>query len=219
MLAVSAYDSADGWNQDKGKGIWLIRADGSAPPRLLLKREGDQWPSSFTPDGRGLLYVQRNRSGDKRDIWSVPLAGGEPFPVVESAFNSQAPRVSPDGQWLVFDSDETGAREVYVQRFPRAADRIRVSLNGGRTPVFTRGGREILYWAGNELVAVEFAPGTGSPIGVRRSVAPVRFPSYTELAQFDLSADGRRLIMVEAPPTPNHFVVRTGIGMSSVTPR
>jgi hypothetical protein len=143
----------------------VFHADSGAPLTRLLTRPGEQWPASFTPDGR----------------------------------------------WLAFDSDETGTREVYLQRFPGPGERLRVSPDGGRTPVCTKGGRELVYWTRSGLVAVALAPESDQPIGPRRPLAVVNVPAFSELAQFDLSADGRTLVLVQAPPAATRFVVRTGI--------
>lgn len=46
----------------------------------------------------------------------VPMDGGRPHPLINSEFDETDPAVSPDGQWLAFDSDRSGVKEIYVRR-------------------------------------------------------------------------------------------------------
>jgi Tol biopolymer transport system component len=55
------------------------------------------------------------------------------------------PRVSPDGRWVAYTSDESGSWEVYVQSFPTGGAKRAVSVGGGVEPNWTKGGREIVY--------------------------------------------------------------------------
>jgi Tol biopolymer transport system component len=52
---------------------------------------------------------------------------------------------SPDGEWLVYGSDETGRREVYVQRTSGVGGKRQVSNAGGTQPVWSPDGTEIFY--------------------------------------------------------------------------
>ncbi len=211
FLAYSAYDSADGYAQPKGHGVWLMPVDRSAPARLLSKVPGDQWPACFTPDGRNLVFVLRTYPSNRREIWMVPMAGGPPRPLLQASFNVGAPRFSQDGRWLAFDSDETGQYEVYVQPYPGPGTRLRLSTAGGRTPVFTNNGRALVYWTRDALEEIDLDLSKAEPILGRRRRETVSFPSFSNLPQFDLSADGHTLLTVREPPPANRFVVSTRV--------
>jgi len=60
---------------------------------------------------------------------------------------------SPDGRWVAYASDLSGSYEVYVQAFP-GGDPIRVSINGGDEPLFSRDGDELFYLSGEQVFAV-----------------------------------------------------------------
>lgn len=53
------------------------------------------------------------------DIYAAPLrAGGTIRPVLNTAAYEGGPRLSPDGQWLTYVSNESGRNEVYLRPFP-----------------------------------------------------------------------------------------------------
>ena len=219
QLVFSAYDSADGYAQTQGKSIWMMPVDRSAPARLLLKALGDHWPACFTPDGRSLVYVLRTKPANRREIWTVPIDGGPPRPLLQTSYNVGAPRFSPDGRWLAFESDETGQREVYVQPYPGPGPRLRLSTAGGRTPMFTNNGRTLVYWTRDVLEEVDLDLSKPEPILARRRRATVSFPTFTESPQYDFTADGSTFVAVQMPPSANRFVVSTRLMVAVPTAR
>jgi hypothetical protein len=78
-----------------------------------------------------------------------------PLPLVASDFTELHPAVSPDGRWLAYASDESGANEIYVRPFPgTTAGRWQVSNGGGDQPRWSASGRELFYLDGRDrLVA------------------------------------------------------------------
>src|SRR6185503_1362142 len=131
-------------------------------------------------------------------LWALPLSPGEkPFPLVESTYSTRAPRLSPDGKWLVYDSDESGRNEVYVRRFPHSERNWMVSTGGGTLPVWSRDGKEIFYLEGRKMMAVSVQAGSGFSAGkptllFDRPELTMAFPA------FDVMGDG--FLMVERDP-------------------
>src|SRR6185436_6091216 len=88
--------------------------------------------------------------------WSVQLGSSDPpQPILTTAFDEQQPQLSPDGRWLVYLSDESGAPEVYVRSFPGAGGRVRISADGGTEPRWAREGNRIFYRTGRRLMAAD----------------------------------------------------------------
>jgi Tol biopolymer transport system component len=69
----------------------------------------------------------------------------KPFPLMSSPFNEHRARLSPDGRWLAYTSDETSWDEIYIQSFPSLGKKWRVSTDGGTRPVWSRDGKELFF--------------------------------------------------------------------------
>ncbi|HMA17592.1 MAG TPA: hypothetical protein VKS03_04050, partial [Thermoanaerobaculia bacterium] len=120
-------------------------ASGAGSETLLLKSDSWKEPLDASPDGRFLAF----RAGDARtktDIWLLSLSGDrKAAPLLNSPFQEDNARFSPDGRWLAYESDETGKKEVFVQPFPPTGEKWQISTNGGNSPRWMRGGRELMY--------------------------------------------------------------------------
>jgi hypothetical protein len=89
------------------------------------------------------------------DVWIVPLdVSHEPYAFLETRFNEYA-AFSPDGDFMVVQSDESGQNEVYIAPFPGPGRKLQVSIDGGTSPRFRADGRAIFYQhADNQVVTV-----------------------------------------------------------------
>ena len=73
-----------------------------------------------------------------------------------TAFEEGYARLSPDGRWVAYVSNRSGAREIWVQAYPDAGAPTRVSVNGGGEPVWSRNSSELFYLEGDTMMAVSF---------------------------------------------------------------
>lgn len=142
----------------------LDRQRGTDQP--LLKTAENKLPTDWSRDGRYVVYVSTNPQ-TKQDVWTLPMeGGGKPIPIVTSPFNEIQARVSPDGRWIAYASDETGRWEVYLQSFPVPGNKQVVSIGGGGQPQWRGDGRELFYLAlDRTLMSVPLADGTPPQIG------------------------------------------------------
>src|ERR1017187_6064606 len=84
--------------------VWIVPADGSAPPRPLTRHEKTDNAPRFSPDGKMLAFVSP-RSGAPQ-VYLLDLEGGEPRKLTDLSAGAQDPLVfSPDGKKLAFVSD------------------------------------------------------------------------------------------------------------------
>jgi Tol biopolymer transport system component len=148
----------------------------------------------WSRDGRYLVFWAQNAETGI-DLWILPMDGDrKPVPYLRSAADETGARISPDGRWLAYVSNETGNNEIYVQSFPEPGSKTRISIDGGVGPVWVEGGRRLVYFntARRELVAIpvkegdEFQPGLPS-----KFKDPV--PNLTSAAFFD---DGSALVSI-----------------------
>ena len=99
--------------------------------------------------GRGRLtgepWVRAGESRTRSDLWAIDLKGQRAFrPLVQTPARETAGRVSPDGRWLAYVSDETGRAELYVVPFQAREPRWQISHGGAREAIWSRDGRGCL---------------------------------------------------------------------------
>ena len=106
-FAMSANDSSG----PAVKHLYLMPADGSAPPRKLIERVGTQWPSDFSRDGKWVVFT--DRPDEKlRSIWIVPVDGSSaPRALVKTLYIAASGRISPAGGRMPMWSG--GGSELY----------------------------------------------------------------------------------------------------------
>jgi hypothetical protein len=136
------------------------------------------------------------------------VAGWKPqpeVPVLNGRRNEGAPAISPDGHWLAYTSNETTRTEVYVCRYPELDGKIPISADGGDHPTWSRVTSELLYTQGNaSIMAVPYAvAGAAFRPGKPRVWTEVPRANLDGVRNFDLHPDGKRLVVLKAPATPN----------------
>ena len=101
----------------------------------------NQFPDDWSRDGKWVVF--RN-DAPTPDLWMFPVGGdGKPVPFVQGSSAETEGRFSPDGKFVVYQSDESGLPQVYVQPMPANGSKWQVSKSGGQTPRWT--GSEIFY--------------------------------------------------------------------------
>jgi len=166
-------------------------------------------PLSVSPDGRLLLFAAPDPTTGN-DLWQVPLDGSSPAIVMlAGAFEERWGAFSPDGRWVVYESDESGRREIYVRAFSGAGTLTQVSPNGGMYPRWSRDGREIYFYAAGKLHAASVRQQESSLDIV--AVAPlfdVTPPSGFRRQFYDVAADGRFLMIADTTsPGPTQLTL------------
>ena len=149
--------------------VYVKRADGSAVAELLLGEDRPILEAVWSLDGEWLVYAVGG--GPSTDIYAIrPGRDSVPVPLVaEEGINESRARLSPDGQWLAYVSDETGQDEVYVRPFPNVDVKRQVSTNGGVEPRWAHSGRALFYRnSTNEMVEAEVTSGSTFQVGERR---------------------------------------------------
>jgi len=203
--------SADGAsfivNLAKGQGLDLYRKrnDSTSAEELLLADGRSKMPLSVSSDGRFLLYdtVSTESGGD---IWVLPLdAPAKAAPFVSGPYFERFAQFSPDGRWVAFASDESGATEIYARAFPGGQTQVRVSASGGDVPRWSRDGRRLFFYSNGKMMAANVKT-TAASLEVT-SVVPLfdcRPPEGFRRMFYDVMPDGRFLMMTptaDALPT------------------
>ncbi len=148
------------WSSGRSGTYNLYRAatDGSGSEELLVSSPVDKFMGAVSHDNRFAVYYEwKNSQGD---IWILPLDTRKPRPLLVTP-HSEIPRsISADGKWLLYRSDESGRRELYVRSLEGPPRKWQVSVGGGSGGGFTKDGREILYRFDSKIysVPVETSP-------------------------------------------------------------
>lgn len=127
-----------------------------------------------------------------------PESDEPPRPLLSGAYDEISPSVSPDGRWMVYLSDETGADEIYVASYPVPDQRVQVSNNGGTEPLWAPDGSELFYWQGNTLMAVTLETEPQLRAARREALFEGSYARYRWHPQYDLHPDGDRFLMIDA---------------------
>jgi eukaryotic-like serine/threonine-protein kinase len=188
-----------GSNRKGGMHMYGKASDGGGPEQALLEADNAfQYPESVSPDQRFLVYMRVATDGrTASDIFALPLSGEpKPFPIVQNASNNAQARVSPDGKWMAYSSNESGRYEVYVTSFPGGGAKWQVSASGGSFPKWRRDGKE-LFWLGaaDNMMAADVNT-SGST--VRMGTPQVLFHAggvQTQQGPYAVTADGKKFLI------------------------
>jgi Tol biopolymer transport system component len=193
------------WQGVTGNLYW-VRADGTGDTVRLAESKYRQTPFSFSPDGKRLAFTEFNPQ-TKFDIWTLPLdevesdhpKAGKPQPFLQTSFSETFPMISPDGRWLAYVSDESGAAEIYVRPFPETGGKWQVSAGGGRSPVWSKKAPELFYQSPQGMMVASYTTNGGAFVASK----PNLWAEKKGLGlDFDLAPDGKRFAVVQAETEP-----------------
>jgi Tol biopolymer transport system component/predicted Ser/Thr protein kinase len=191
-------------------GMFWTRADGAEQPQPLTKSANLQFPTSFTPDGKRLLFYETAPRGGSL-IQTMPmehnsggLQAGQPelFRQLPSANSVGA--FSPDGRWIAYTSAESGVYEVYVRAFPDSGKQWLISTGGGAFPIWSRVRNELFYRTEDHHIMMS----TYTVMGDSFLAGKPKLWSETQIFNigltnnFDLAPDGRQFAVLMSSDGP-----------------
>jgi hypothetical protein len=176
--------------------VYVRASGGSGADEAFTDQEGQKIPVDWSSDGEFIVITDREAGGERlMGISAIPVSGERnSFSVVPPlSTNAGAARLSPDGSFLAYQSDESGRMEIYVVSFPDGRAKVQISNSGGRFPKWSRGGRETLYTAfDGTLVSVEIDTRRGLSAGMPKPL--FLLPEGAEVG-WDVSLDGERFLL------------------------
>jgi eukaryotic-like serine/threonine-protein kinase len=205
------YSSAQG-----GPPFHLTRLDlDTNRYRDFLPTRHFQTAQDVSPDGRSLVYTERNAGLD--EIWRCPLLdGGAPSLVIQSPGLKQAVRFSPDGRFIAFISDESGRPEAYVTPFPGPGEKLRISRDGALQLRWCRATHEILYLSADRRL---WSARVATTPSLQISAPSLLFEAKRNesWSDFDVMPDGQRILamvpQIDADELPLTVVVNWASGL------
>ncbi len=199
-------------------GLYCMRSDGSGEAQRLTDGKLDEIPFSISPDGKRLAFAG-NGNGGSEDIFIAPIEGdsanlrvGKTELFLGTPFREGFAEFSPDGRWLAYESNESGTYEVYVRPFPGPGGRWQISTGGGFYPLWSRGGRELLFQTlDRQVMVVSYSVNGDSFVaGKPQMWSRTRLLNSAGVPLYDLAPDGKRLAAIlasEEPPTHLTFLL------------
>lgn len=190
--------------QASGK-LMIRRADGSQPAAPLL--------DGLTPSvAGGHIVFTRRDAGLGGGLFHAPWPAtsdrpGEPRVLLQTADHEWQPALSPDASLLAYAAGDPGDTEIMLRRFPESDDQWRVSREGGSLPVWGPDGHTLYFKDDSgQILAVTVTRRPQVALSTPRVVAGAegliaRPDSLIAVAGFDVSRDGKRLLMLRQTTT------------------
>jgi eukaryotic-like serine/threonine-protein kinase len=187
--------------------LWWQPADGSGPAERLLDLANGEQEGVFSPDGKWIV-LRTVGNTTKRDIYYRAVNGDTTLhPIAVSEFEELMPRLSPDGRWLTYVSDESGLNEVYVRAFPGPSGKVQVSLGGGSEPVWGPDGKTIYYRHGRDFIETMVTTGTNFSVVRRTKLFESTHVTGAIHANYDVSPDGKHFLVINRAGTDAQVIV------------
>ena len=198
------YDGASVWSPDgrqlllssnrrRALDLYVKKADGVEEERDVFHDDFDKLANDWSRDGKCILL----RHAD--ELWYLTLPAFTPRPFLKTAGILQNGQFSPDGNWVAYNSNETGRWEIYVTSFPEPHGKWQISAGGGEQPRWRGDGRELFYLSSDgRMMAVTVNTGSGFSAGtpVPLFQASARQPvSYLDIFAYDVTRDGQRFLI------------------------
>src|SRR5258707_1171253 len=99
-VAEPSYDE-----KKETSDLWIVPADGSAPPRRLTSSKAAESGADWSPDSRRLAFTTKREDDDVAQVYVLDVAGGgEARRVTSAPLAARAPRWSPDGKSILYQS-------------------------------------------------------------------------------------------------------------------
>jgi dipeptidyl aminopeptidase/acylaminoacyl peptidase len=182
--------------------LWVQVADGSRSAELVLDHPASISEAVMSPDGNSAIVRSTGLASvdGGRDIFSADLASAATEAILATPFDESAPKLSPDGRWLAYQSNESGRDEVYVRPYPETdRARVQVSTEGGLAPRWARDGSELFFLSGDREMMAASITVAGGALRIASREVLFDLPSSVlvgdRTTQYDVSNDGRFLML------------------------
>ena len=178
----------------------LVRGlDSGGTKRMLVTDSTVKILNDWSPDGTHLIYTRAGKETGL-DLWTTVIEGASAEPLLATPFSETQARISPDGSWMAYASDESGAFEVYLERYPGLGDKHRISTSGGGQPQWRPDQRELFYLsADRKLMAVDVRTGPHAAVELGRPralfSAPIGGDPGDARDHYAVAANGTRFLI------------------------
>jgi dipeptidyl aminopeptidase/acylaminoacyl peptidase len=126
--------------------------------------------------------------------------------LVQTNFATAHAVFSPDGRWIAYESDESGANQIYVIPYPGPGGRNQVSIDGGSQPQWSPQGDELFFLSGTRMMVADVQTEAGFQAGNPRQLFEsaallAAGPQNSTAFQYAVAADGEQFLMLSTGGT------------------
>jgi Tol biopolymer transport system component/predicted Ser/Thr protein kinase len=181
-------------NRRGNSDIFRVRASGGTED-MWLAMKSNLIVSDWSGATGHVVITNTGPSGFGIWTWDTK-PGSEPRLAIQSRSNAAQGKMSPDGRWLAYASDESGRWQVYVQPFPPTGEQQQVSAEGGAEPRWRGDGRELFFLSpAHQIMSVSISGGraTSAPKALFQTRVPLTENVYRR--NFAVSSDGQRFLV------------------------
>lgn len=199
------------WSEREGDfgAIFRKKADGTGSiEKLVANPERQLYPWDLTRDGKTMVVIDTPNPQMTADISMLSIEDEyklTPLLRREEYVETQA-KISPNGKWLAYFSNESDSGEIYVRSFPEVEKgRWQISTNSGVSPLWAPDGHELYYFSGDDdscVMAVPVETGETFSAGAPRKLfsrSPYFGGGNTPGTPWDIHPDGARFLMTKIP--------------------
>ena len=184
--------------------VLALDPGGSGEPVELLSIPSIEraFVSSWSPDG--LWALVGTMDGADHNVALGDVAAKSSRWLFHTRFIERAAVFAPDGKHVAYVTNEEGREEVFVQPFPALDARTKISVGGGRDPVWSRDGRELFFLSGRSMMVAAVVLSPVFSAGRSQPLFEADFVQSwgSSIASFDVSPDGSRFAMVRQRAGP-----------------
>jgi len=185
------------WSDATGKeGIYLKAANGTGEAEQLLKTPDETLLTSWSS---GVILYSSAPSSGRSQIWALPVeASRTPRAIITGPFDYIQGRLSPDGRWVSYTSNESGRQEVYVQTYPAPSGKWQISTTGGSDAHWNPKTNELVFLSPDQrLMSVSYHAESGFQADVPKPLCLVHvlFPGVAMRTHYDIAPDGQRFLV------------------------
>jgi eukaryotic-like serine/threonine-protein kinase len=204
QLTFDAASYTPQWSPDGARLLFSGPGQGP-PPKMFVRAVTGTGTVSRVGSAEGMPDFASSWIGDsvvsvridpinRNDLWIHRMSGSSDTRLaVNTAFNESHGKVSPDGRWLAYVTDQSGRDEVWIASFPSGEARRQVSASGGTVPQWGEGGKELFYLSLDAQLMAAAITGRNGGVDIGAPQALFRMPP--------LVAEGRLLM-----PTSNSYL-------------
>jgi hypothetical protein len=194
------------------RGLYVKNASGTGEEKLLFSSTIPKNVEDWSRDGRWIVFSESRRGGGT-SLMLLSLESLKVQDFLHSRFVEDQARLSPDGKWIAYRSNESGRFELFIQALPPARGKWQISSAGGGEPQWRGDGKELFYSTLQDparIMAVDISGGSGAiQAGIPHPLFDVRLPFGVLRNRLVVTGDGKKFLAI-APPeqkADNSFTV------------